>query len=265
MRWSRSRASAASPARAPRWTCWRVAPGTRSARADAPGRRGSARCAAIPARRRLPIPWRRSRPPVRAERRTARASRAAPAAAVGPPPLPLRHPATLVAALALAVCALISVSYPIFDPDIWQHLLVGKVIWATRAVPRLHLWSWTTYGEPEVLPSWLFRTLVWPFWAAGGPLGLFVWRWGTTLATLGIAWAASRRMEARGLAPLVALALAARILAVRSQVRPETLVGPLLALEIWILETRRNGGPDRSVALIPIAMVWANAHLSWFL
>src|SRR6185369_17113232 len=156
---------------------------------------------------------------------------------------PLGHPAMLLAALAAAASIVISASFALFDPDLFQHLLVGKVIWQTHAVPTHHLWTWPSYGQPEVLPSWLFRALVWPFWSVGGVVGLFVWRWLTALAAFGLVWLVARRLGARGLTPLVVIAVCALVYRQRSMVRPETLVAVLLALELWILETRRQGGP----------------------
>ena len=181
------------------------------------------------------------------------------------PALPIGHPAVLVAALAAAISIVISTSFAIFDPDLFQHLLVGKVIWQTHGVPHQHLWTWPSYGRPEVLPSWLFRALLWPFWSLGGVWGLFAWRWTTTLTAFGLAWAVARRLGARGLAPLAVIALCALVYRQRSMPRPETLVVILLMIELWILETRRQGGPDRSAWLIGVAWVWANAHLSYYL
>src|SRR5215813_7413653 len=123
-----------------------------------------------------------------------------------PPPT---HPLVLAVAAVAAVCLVVSVSFRIDDPDLWQHLTVGRAIWELHAVPQRQVWCWPTYGEPQVLPSWGFRALLWPFWTLGGTLGLFVWRWLTTLAAFGLAWAAARRMGARGLAPLVVIALGA--------------------------------------------------------
>ena len=178
-------------------------------------------------------------------------------------PLPLRHPAVVLAALTAALCALYSVTFVIYDPDIWQHLTVGKAILSLRHVPTTQIWIWPTFGEPNLTPSWLFRALLWPFWAAGDIWGLYVWRWLTTLAALGVVWAAARRMGARGLTPLWVIALAALTYRHRSQVRPETLVAVLLALQLWLLEARRLGGADRSPWLIAIAWVWINSHISY--
>jgi hypothetical protein len=172
----------------------------------------------------------------------------------------------MIAALVVAAaCVLVSVSFKLYDTDFWHHLLVGRVIWETRAVPTTQLWSWPTYGAPEQNSAWLFRVLVWPLWSPDSALGLFAWRWVTTLAAFALLWASARRMGARGFAPLVALVLCAFIYRLRSQVRPETLVAALVALQILILETRRRGGADRSPWLVLVAWVWANAHVSYYL
>ena len=182
----------------------------------------------------------------------------------------------MIAALLLtAACVAFSVTFRIGDPDLWQHLAVGRAIWQLHHVPTVNLWAWPVYGTPDVCPSWLFRALLWPFWSASGLAGLYAWRWITTLGAFALLWLTARRMGARGFAALFVLALAALSWRHRSQVRPETLVGVLFALELWILESWRQGiegavpslpgsfALDRRVALLPLLWIWVNAHLSW--
>ena len=114
----------------------------------------------------------------------------------------------LAASLVVAaVCALAAVTTRIYDPDLWQHLLVGKVIWQTHAIPHTQLWTWPTHGAPDVLPSWLFRVLLWPFWNIGGLWGLYAWRWLTTFVAFGLAYLTARRMGATGVGPLLMICL----------------------------------------------------------
>ena len=196
-----------------------------------------------------------------AERRRAR-----PASAPAHSPaaiLPLGHPLALATLLVAAACIVLVVTYRLVDTDFWQHLAVGRAIWTTRRVPTTQVWAWPTWGAPDVNSSWGFEALVWPFWSLGGVLGLFVWRWLTTLAAFGVLLAVARRLGARGLTAIVVMVWCAVVLRQRVQIRPESLVGVLLALELLILETRRQGGPDRSPWLVPIALVWANVHISW--
>jgi tetratricopeptide (TPR) repeat protein len=181
-----------------------------------------------------------------------------------------RAPYRLAVALA-ALAALAAITYPMHDPDIWQHLAVGRTLWQSHAIPTTQVWTWPTFGAPDVLPSWLFRALVWPFWEAGGLHGLYAWRWLATLAAFGLALLAARRMGATGVAPLVMLAWCVLFWRQRAQVRPETLAGVLLAAEILLLEARRSSPAaasvwrDRALGLVPIALLWANAHISYYL
>ena len=183
----------------------------------------------------------------------------------------LRHPAFLVAALVAAAGFVVSVSFALFETDMWQHLAVGRAIWTLHQFPTRQLWTWPTYGTPDVNAAWSFRALMWWIWSHWGLVGLFAWRWVSTLATFGLLWAAARRMGARGLAPLVVLVLCSLIYRQRSQILPDTLVAVLLAAQIWIHEGRRaaaraaGGASDPIPWLIAIAWLWANAHISYWI
>ncbi|HTO90268.1 MAG TPA: tetratricopeptide repeat protein [Candidatus Sulfotelmatobacter sp.] len=172
-----------------------------------------------------------------------------------------------LAAVALVAfgCVAYSVTFRMSTPDVWQHLLVGKALWQLGRIPQEHLWTWPMFGQPDVLPSWLFTVLLWPFWKVGGEPGLQVWRWLTTLGAFGIAWAVARRLGARGLTPLLVIAACALPYRPRSQVRPETLVAVLLALQLWVLERRRARAAGGAIGLVALAWVWANAHISYWL
>jgi hypothetical protein len=52
----------------------------------------------------------------------------------------------------VAICVVVSVSFVIFDGDVWEHLPVGKVIWMLKHVPTTQLWTWPTYGTRDVNP-----------------------------------------------------------------------------------------------------------------
>src|SRR5262249_37367534 len=127
--------------------------------------------------------------------------------------------------------------------------------------------------KPEAMPSWLFRALIWPVWAAGGANALFAWRWLTTLACVALGWATARRLGARGAAPLPALLLCAMVYRGRTMVRAEALTMPLFGAALVLLEWRRAGGRlrvgeraiDPAWLLAPIAWVWVDAHISYWL
>ncbi len=177
---------------------------------------------------------------------------------------PLGRVAWAACVLVAAVLVGLAVSGRLDDPDVWQHLLVGRVLWATHALPRTDVWTWPGYGGPYVVVSWLFRVLLWPFWALGHEWGLATWRWLTALGAFALLWRAARRAGATGLAPLLVIVWAALLYRQRSQIRPDTLAAVLLGVEIWMLEARRQGARVRVAWLVPLACVWINAHISFY-
>jgi hypothetical protein len=168
-----------------------------------------------------------------------------------------------VAACVAAAVVVAAVTAPIQDKDVWQHLAVGRALWQLHTVPHTDLWTWPGYGTPYLLPSWLFRALLWPFWAVGGLVGLYGWRWLTTLAAFAILWRTARRSGATGVAPLLMLVWCALFYRQRTQMRPDTLVAVLLAAELWVLEARRHGARVHPAWLVAIGWAWVNAHISY--
>lgn len=180
------------------------------------------------------------------------------------PAPPLTHPAHLLALGVAAVCVLVSVSFRLYDHDMWQHLVFGKAIAALGHVPLTQLWTSPTYGEPLVNPSWAFSWLIWPIHEAWGATGLALWRWVSTLLAFGLAYATARALGARGIAALFAVVVCALVYRQRSQIRPETLAAVWLACTLFVM----HAVPQRvvrGVALVAIGLAWANSHLSWYL
>lgn len=178
--------------------------------------------------------------------------------------------AEIALAAVAAACVVLAVTFRLQDPDMWQHLAVGRAIWVGHSVPVRQVWSWPTYGAIDTTTSyaWLFRALLWPVWHAAGLPGLVVWRWVTALATFVLLALAGRALGARGAAPYVVLVLAALVYRTRVQVRPETLAGVLFAATLWLLARRRREpvpGRAADVALVILVWLWANVHVSWVL
>ena len=194
-----------------------------------------------------------------------RPRRTAPEPEPAAPPGP-SHPAWIVALLLTMACVALSVTFVIYEKDFWQHLAVGRAIWQEHRVPTTQIWTWPTYGTPDVNSSWGFRALIWPLWKSAGVWGLFAWRWLTTLVVFGLSLATARRMGARGFTPLVVMVLCALTYRQRSQVRPETLASVWLALSIALLEARRHGWTrrwDPAWWMAPVLWAWINTHLSY--
>jgi hypothetical protein len=167
--------------------------------------------------------------------------------------------------IVAAVCIVISASYRLYDTDLWSLLVVGKAMWTLRSIPHVDLWTWRHYGDPMVISSWIFRAMLWPIWSSAGVAGLYAWRWIAVLAAFALLLATARAMGAKGMSALFVMAWAGLVYRLRTDVRPETLAAILFALDLWILETSARGASKRVWWMVPIACVWANAHISWYL
>lgn len=181
-----------------------------------------------------------------------------------PPDIPGLHPATLTLALLLGACVVALVTLRIQNTDLWTLLAQGRSLWDGLS-PTINQWTWPTFGEPQVAASWAFRGLIWPLWDAAGITGIFMWKWLSALGVFTLVLLTGRRLGARGALLFGVLAVCAVIYRDRSDARPETLAALLLAATILVLETWRSRGRDLTVLLIPLALVWANAHVSYYL
>lgn len=174
-------------------------------------------------------------------------------------------PALIATLAAGAIAIVLLVTMIVQDTDLWTLLAQGRAIVADPGAMKVNTWTWPDYGAPQTAASWLFRVVLWPLWEIGGAAGVFAWRWLSVLAVFALLYGAARRLGARGLlAPLVLVACAL-VYRTRADARPESLAAILFAAALWILETRRSGGPDRALWLVPIALVWSNAHVSVYL
>jgi len=157
-----------------------------------------------------------------------------------------RSPFLLPLAALAAACLVTLVSFRIFDTDLWQHLVRAKAMLTLRTIPHQEIWTWPIYGTPEKNAAWAFALLLWPFWSLGGVTGLFVWRWLAILSAFGVAWVIGHRLSARGVSALMVVMACAMVFRQRAQPRPETMAMILLGLELWLLESRRQSGKDRT-------------------
>ena len=63
---------------------------------------------------------------------------------------------------------------PIWDPDTYWHLAIGREIWQTHHLVRTETFSFTARGVPWEDTEWLFHLLAYPLWKVFGYAGLSV-------------------------------------------------------------------------------------------
>jgi hypothetical protein len=146
------------------------------------------------------------------------------------------------------------------DFDLPLHVAMGRLVWATRHVPRVDDFSYL-HG-PVRYTEVASVTLFWWAYRAGGALGLQMVG-GLSAAALAFAlWLQTRRF---GPAALVAATLAVTGAASFLVVRSSALSFPLLAFVLLALDVHRRAPATRPgrqglAAFVALSFLWANTH-----
>jgi len=188
-------------------------------------------------------------------------------------PKPAQSPAWLkpliLGLLALGLMAMYSGE--ISDPDTWIHLAVGKWMLAHHQLPIPDPFQWTTYlGKPlypdeyftrdfNLKHEWLGQIVFYLIWAAGGPVGMVLFRAACITAfCFVIGWVVWRR-NGDFYAAVIAIAASAQLARMIATDRPFIVTYLLLTLELLILERRRA-----LWLLVPMFVFWSNFHGGYF-
>jgi hypothetical protein len=194
---------------------------------------------------------------------------AAPAAITPPAVSPQWLKPVILGLAALTLMAMFSGE--IADPDAWIHLATGRWMWQHHQLPIPDPFAWTTYlGQPvyaneyftrdfNLKHEWLGQVVFYLIFAAGGPVGMVLFRaLCITLFCGVIGWIVYRRtgeFYAGLLAGLAAATLARGI----ANDRPYIVTYLLLALVLLIYERRRP-----LWLLPPLFVFWSNFHGGYF-
>ncbi len=171
-------------------------------------------------------------------------------------------PAALAALLVLVT--LLTVRGRFNDPDLWWHLKTGEIIWNTRSIPSVDLFSFTAYGHPWTAQEWLSETTIYAAWKLAGYSGLMLWLWTVSglfiLAAYLLCCLYSRNPKVAFLGGLVAWMFST----IGLSIRPHLLGYLLLVCELLILYLGRHRNKRWFFALPPLFAIWINLHSSFF-
>jgi hypothetical protein len=150
------------------------------------------------------------------------------------------------------------------DPDVYQHVAVGRWIVSHGLVPHTDVFSYTMYGSPWVPHEWLSEVIFYGLYDRFGWIGIFV----VVAAAFALAMALLARALAMFLAPTYALigTMTAWGLCFPTLVaRPHALVFPLMVAWIATLVAARNRDRAPSLFAALLMVLWANLHGSFML
>jgi hypothetical protein len=168
------------------------------------------------------------------------------------------------AALAIALIAALLAVYRSADPDFWFHLAAGRSI-VTNGLPRREAWCLAAWGDTPWIPEWIFHVALYLARRWGGDAAIALWRaalaGGAVLLTLRLA----RVVGGYAWPALLVAPLALAVQRPRMVARGEQWMAVLLLVSLLSFERARRGARDRTAWLLPLQVLWANAHPSWIL
>jgi hypothetical protein len=182
----------------------------------------------------------------------------------GPAPAPgASRERRVVEVLLVLVAALLAV-YRTRERDFWFHLAAGRSI-VEHGLPATERWCLAAFGQWPWLGEWLYHVALYTVRAAGGDLGVALWRaaWSGLAMALALAIARTTRAGLAATALVVPLVLAVE--RTRLAARPEQVTVAFVLLFLLAFEHARRGDRDRTAWLLPAGIAWANLHPGWIL
>ncbi|MCX6354495.1 MAG: tetratricopeptide repeat protein [Candidatus Aureabacteria bacterium] len=154
--------------------------------------------------------------------------------------------------------------FQIIDMDVWLYLRTGEYICSTLRAPRADFFSYTAAGQPWIDIHWLAQVVLWLVYAACGAVGLCVLRLVLVLGIFGILYRCCRGYASRGIT-IAVLTFALLIANDGFLIKPYLISLLLVVSFLAILEHARTSCVMALWPLVPLQVLWANMHPSFFL
>ena len=166
--------------------------------------------------------------------------------------------------IALAPIVLRALIMPVAPNDFWWHMAHGRLIWDTRSVPLVDLFSYTQNGAPFYNQSWLSQLWFYGLHQLGGlPVVVVGQAFCVALAYGLLLWLCIKRTGRKRLCVGLLLAGVMPMSFDNWQVRPQTFALPFFAAYLCILSSYRLRWGNYLWALPLLMAAWVNLHGSF--
>lgn len=151
------------------------------------------------------------------------------------------------------------------DTDLWGHVFFGNLILHARRLVEYDPYSYSVPGHRWLRHEWLSQSIMAAAYDAAGVIGLKLWKFACTAATIVFMAAAEGETGAPMMIQFGVLMVAAIALVPQMQFRPQLFTWALMAALMAGL-ARDNYGRRAPIWLaIPGLAIWANLHGGFFI
>jgi hypothetical protein len=150
------------------------------------------------------------------------------------------------------------------DPDLWGHLVFGRLILMRGHLPPRDIYSYSAAGLPWHDHEWLSEVLLALCWSGLGVVGLKLMKFAATAATITLLAMGAAETGAPIPLQMAVLTTGALALAPMMQFRPQLFDFVALSALILLLARDSYRRAGRLWIAIPIFVLWANLHGGFF-
>lgn len=148
------------------------------------------------------------------------------------------------------------------NQDLGRHLKLGEIIWQTKQVPNVNLFSYTNPNFPFINHHWLSEVIYYLLSLVIGIKGLIIFNALLILTAFALVWRLAWRKDYFIFSILVAM-LGAGLILERTDIRPESFGFLLFALFLLILEKNKEKIFWSFWLIVPLEILWVNLHISF--
>ena len=150
------------------------------------------------------------------------------------------------------------------DPDLWGHLVFGRLILTHGHLPPRDIYSYSATGLPWHDHEWLSEVLLALCWCGLGVVGLKLMKLAATAATITLLAMGAAETGAPMPLQLIVLTTGALAIAPMIQFRPQLFDFVTLSALLLLLARESYRRAGRLWLAIPIFALWANLHGGFF-
>jgi hypothetical protein len=150
------------------------------------------------------------------------------------------------------------------DPDLWGHLVFGRLILTHGHLPPRDIYSYSATGLPWHDHEWLSEVVLALCWSGLGVVGLKLMKLAATAATITLLAMGAAETGAPISLQLIVLTTGALAIAPMIQFRPQLFDFIALSALLLLLARESYRRAGRLWLAIPIFALWANLHGGFF-